>query len=141
MQLTFDLLGQVSGFPRFSKKYRNGARQRTVEFVAFERSNERIVGRSQDFRGQSVEVPAVPAIQLSAPTGEGERFVANGADPVLRLPIPAALDGRSCMKCVVDAVPEQFVCSRREFVCPFDRLPEQQPELRSAGAELGCWCE
>jgi len=47
-----------------------------MEFVSLERSHERIVERIHDLGGQSVEAPAVPAIEPPAATRKGECVVA-----------------------------------------------------------------
>lgn len=74
--MTFDLLSHLFGLRRFAKQSGNGASQRTMEFVWIERSHERIVERIQDVGGQLVEVPAVCAIEPSAPTSKGECVIA-----------------------------------------------------------------
>src|SRR6266545_4859888 len=106
-----------------------------MEFVSLERSHERSVPRIHDLGGQSVEVPPEPAIEPPPATSEVKAVVAYSADPILRLPIPPSLDCRTCMPCVMDRVPEQFLRRRRRFVRAFDSLPEQQPDLRPARAK------
>lgn len=60
---------------------------------------------------------------------------------MLSLPITTTLDSDSRVQCVVDGVSEQLVCGSRWFLRLIDSLPEQEPELRPASAELGCWRE
>jgi hypothetical protein len=109
----------------------------TIEFIRFKRARERIVDGDQDIGRQSVEVPAVPAIEPEAATSEGECAVAYRADPILRLPIPTSLDGNACVEGVVDGVAKQLMCGGRQLVPLFDSHSEQHSELGTTRAKVG----
>ncbi len=93
----------------FVEKRLDGVAQRTTEFFWLQRSNHPILEPFEDIIRELVEVPAVPAIESSDETCEVECVVAHRADPVLSQPVPAALDGDTGMKSVVDGISEQLV--------------------------------
>lgn len=141
MELTPDPLGQFRSLSRFAKKHRDGFSQGAPELFWSERAYKRIVELVEDLGRQFVEVLSVPAIKPLSATSKVECLVPYRADPVLSLPVPASLDGDSCVERVVDAVPKQLLRWGRRFVCLFMGLAEQQPERRSAPAELRHWRE
>jgi hypothetical protein len=132
-------LTAISDLSGFTKKCGNGTPKCAIEFIGFKRAHERFVERNQDVRRQSVEVPAVPAIEPPDATSEGECVVAYRADPILRLPIPTSFDGDLGMERVVDGVPKQLMRGGRRFLRLFDNFPEDEPKLGAARAELGRW--
>jgi hypothetical protein len=103
---------QFRGLIRHAEQRGDRASQGTTEIATIQRLHERAGELPHDVVGKLVEVSAVAAVEPSGSAGEVKGMIANRADPILRLPIPTALDADSRMQRVVDRIPEQLVCRR-----------------------------
>src|SRR5260370_24048431 len=124
------------GIGAYGEEAIDGTSERTQQLLAVERMNKCVAELRQHFRRQLVITPAVARLQAAQPARQRQRLVAEGADPVLRLPPPTTLDAETRAHGVVHRQTERVLGRWRLRKRSLLRTAEEQLELWPTRAEI-----
>ena len=111
-QVGLDLRGQLLDRVRLAQQSGDGARERAEELVPLGADTERVREPVQDARPEGRRTPCLPGRGGRGRGRPGSGVVPHAADPVLRLPVAAALDAEPGAQRVVHGVAEQLLGGR-----------------------------
>jgi hypothetical protein len=124
--------------PQFADETCRGHSQSAAQLRLIERADECLCERTGHGGGEAIDTAPEDGVLSQAEAGEGERVIADPADPVFGLPRLALLDARAGVEDVVPAEPDEVSGGWLRRGLLLTGRAEEAAEARAAPPK-SCW--